>query len=109
MDPVRPLDPFSFRAPVWLIQVEHPDLGQTSFLQAEGPRGTYLLVFTTASKAREAMAALGMPRAASTCVSLNLEVRLAVALCQVGARGVLVDFDPASQRAAWSRELVANA
>src|SRR5262249_1833883 len=109
MDAIAPLDSFRLRAPLWLINMEHAEQGENHFLQAEGPQGNYLLVFTSATKAHDAMQALGERRGTPTCLSVELEMQLDTALCQVGARGIVVDFDPASRRAAWSRELVARA
>lgn len=109
MDVVRPLDTMAVMSPLWLIEVDHPTQGRSSFLQAEGPNGTYLLVFTSARKANLAIQALGVEHGTSTCFFSDVRLELATALCQVGARGILVDFDPESQKAAFSRDLVARA
>jgi hypothetical protein len=106
MDVVRPLDRWSLRTPLWLIEITH--LGGASFLQAESSEGTWLLVFTTAGKARAMADAIG-ERAASYTIGRDVSVELATALCRAGARGILVDFDPSSEQAAWSRDLLAHA
>jgi hypothetical protein len=108
-----PLDPvcamFPLRSPVWLIEINHPELGHSSFLQTEGERGTYLLVFTSARKAKQAIDGLGVEHSYSACLFRDVQLELATALCQAGALGVVVDLDPDSRRAAFSWDLLARA
>jgi hypothetical protein len=94
---------------LWLIEVSHPEFGQNSYLQAEGAEGTYLLVFTSAHKAFEAIRLLPVRRGHPLCLAHNLEIELATAVCQVGARGIMVDFDAAEQTSAWLRDIMAAA
>jgi hypothetical protein len=99
----------SFAGSLWLIEVSHPEYGQHSYLQAEGADGTYLLVFTSAHLAFEAIRVLNVRRGHPLCVASDLEMELATAVCQVGARGIMVDFDANLQKSAWLRDLVAAA
>jgi hypothetical protein len=99
----------AFGGSVWLIEVSHPELDQNSYLQAEGSDGTYLLVFTTAHKAFEVIRLLPVRRGHPLCLAHNMEMELATAVCQVGARGIMVDFDAAEQTSAWLRDIVAVA
>jgi hypothetical protein len=100
---------FAFAGTLWLIEVNHPEIGDTSYLQAEGCEGTYLLAFTEADKAFETIRLLGVRRGHPLCVATNVEVELATAMCQVGAKGIMVDFDPASPSDAFRCDLLVAA
>jgi hypothetical protein len=99
----------AFSASLWLIEVSHPELGESSYLQAEGAEGTYLLVYTSAHKAFETIRLLHIKRGHPLCVANDVDLELAIAICQVGAKGIMVDFDASLQKSAWLRDLVAVA
>ena|SRR5689334_122707 len=99
----------AFAGTLWLIEVGHPEVGDSSYLQAEGWEGTYLLAFTAAFKAFEAIRKLGIERGHPLCVATDIQVEMQTAMCQVGAKGILVDFDPSVPQTAWRCDLLGAA
>jgi hypothetical protein len=100
----------------WVIVMQHPaDVGATcTLLQAEESGCTYVLAFTSESKASAAIHQLGVTERARTArFRAGNELDLVSAVCRLGAAGIMVDFDataePGGRRWAWRRRLLANA
>jgi len=110
-DTVSAFDTFSLAAPLWLIETNQ-DLGRADFtyLQAEAWGSQYLLAFTSEEKATRAIETLGVAaRSRPTQVTGDARIEMMTVVCQVGARGIIVDLDPSTRQCAWSRRLLAAA
>lgn len=101
-------EPWEFRRNLWVIQVS-PAPGEATLLQAEIEGGTYVLCFTSDEKARALIDGLSVGNAWTARVPTGHAVDLVWAVCQVGAVGVMVDFDAETHRCAFTRRLTAVA
>jgi hypothetical protein len=99
---------WALRRTMWVIQVA-PSPGEATLLQAEVEDHSYVLAFTTDEKAHAAIHAFDVDGAWTAQVPSRRSVDLVAAVCQVGAVGIIVDLDPATQRCAWSRRLTTEA
>jgi hypothetical protein len=109
---VSPFDGFSLAAPLWLIETRQGGaLAEVTYLQAEAWGSHYLLAFTTEEKAARAIVTLGVSERArpTHIVGDDARVEMVTVVCQIGAHGILVDFDPSTRQCAWSRLLLATA
>jgi hypothetical protein len=98
-------EPWALLRNLWVIQIS-PTPGEATLLQAEHDGGSYVLCFTSDDKARALIAGLTVAHAWTARVPSGHAVELVSAVCQVGAIGIIVDFDPRTRRCAWSRRLV---
>lgn len=105
-----PLPAWSLVQPLWVIEMDHPEADETTLLQADIHGGTFVLAFTSGAQAESAIDQLGVrQRARSFCYPGDVPEDLMTALCQVRADGLIVDYDPATRRCAWSRRCTAAA
>jgi hypothetical protein len=93
--------------PLWLVVMEHPEVSESTLLSAERDSVQYVLAFTDDHKAQNALDWLG----AGACgrlvrVGPELHVELLTAMCQVGARGIMLDFEPDACRYSWLSSLI---
>jgi hypothetical protein len=93
----------------WIIMMRHPTQATTSPLQAEESGVTWMLAFTSETKAVSAIDELGVRDLAQpkrVCAGATLDLMSAV--CRTGASGIIVDFDPESRSCACRRLLVVD-
>ena len=96
--------------PLWVVVVSHPDVEDWTLLQAEQGGDSFVLAFTDEDHARGAVIALGyLGKGKVLRVEPELCVELFTAMCQVRASGILLDFEPGTQRAAVAFRVVGNA
>jgi hypothetical protein len=96
--------------PLWLVLLDRSEAGEATLLQAERDNGSYVLAFSSDEKARATLNFLGLGgRRQLVCVGPSLQVELLTALCQVGALGIMLDFEPERSRCAWVGTLVGQA
>jgi hypothetical protein len=101
-------EPWALLRNLWVIQIS-PAPGEATLLQVEVEGGCYVLCFTTDEKARRVIQGLSVGPAWTARVPSGHSVDLVLAVCQVGACGIMVDLDPRTRRCAWSRRLTVAA
>src|SRR5262249_49485964 len=114
MSPSLSAESWALQRHFWVIVMRHPAEQVSTLLQAEESGATYVLAFTSETKAAAAIDQLGVgARAPPANTRAGATLGLVSAVCRLGAAGIMVDFEPTaepgSRRWAWRRRLVANA
>jgi hypothetical protein len=93
----------------WIIMMRHPTQATVAPLSAEESGVTWILAFTSETKAASAIDELGVRDLAhAKRVRAGGTLDLVSAVCRTGASGIIVDFDPENRSCACRRLLVVD-